>query len=454
MDKILLIAPYYEGWTGFHLGLASLSSYLLNRGYNTDIVDLTKEKLANEKFVKNHNFPKCVGITCTTSTYQSALDLANQIKEKQPNTTIIFGGPHVSYTPKETLRNQPVDMVVIGEGWKTLEEILEEKPLGQILGIAYKKENQVKINPARPRLKNLDKLPFPDRRKAKNYSIEHFSYGKKSTSVITSLGCINKCGFCSASNYWGKVRTRSIDNVIEELRQLKENGFENIYFEDDIFIFDKNRVYDFSKRLFEENLNIDWHIETRVDSIDEKLLEIMAKAGLRDIFFGIESGSNEILKAMKKKVNLEDGIKAFKLCKKYGIRTLASIQIGYLGESDETINETINYLHRLNPNKILPAITSVYPGTPLFYQLGLPKDVYEIRNLETPELRRWKVEHNNHGAGAIHPPFIAGLPIEAYSDKETFEKIYPNLSDSILAKLSAIYQRFLDEFGDKIESPR
>jgi anaerobic magnesium-protoporphyrin IX monomethyl ester cyclase len=239
-----------------------------------------------------------------------------------------------------------------------------------VKGISFLSDGELIRTPSRPLIQDLDSLPFParDLLPLQNYTVT--LKGRFMTAALTSRGCPFNCDFCSASQFFGrKWRTRSIENVMEELELLYENyGYRAVAFFDDHFTLNPNRMIEFCENILKNNWDLYWWAFSRVDSVvkNEELVELMAKAGLKQVFIGFESGNQEVLDNYGKDLSVDNAFKAVEILKKYKISVWASFIIGALNETKKMIKQTIKFANRLNPEYIQFGILTPYPGTVLY----------------------------------------------------------------------------------------
>lgn len=364
------------------LGLLYILSYIKkNSNHDVSIIDahvfkMTYEQLAYQ--IKKIN-PDLVGIQATTFTLKDVILTAKLIKKINPNIHINIGGPHTLIYPKETLLFSEVDSITVGEGEITFTELADcleqKKNLKKIRGIAFKEKNKIIINKPRKLVENLDKLPFPDRNKLpiKKY---HSSVAKKKflTTIITSRGCPYNCLFCFAGGR--KFRERSPENVIAELKECVKIGITEFEFYDDTFTVNPKRVIAICDLIIKENLKIVWAIRARVNNINLEMLEKLKKAGCIRINYGVEAGTEEILKLIRKGITLEQTQRIFNLTKKVGITTLAYFMIGHPTETKQQILKTINFAKSIKPDYCLFSIATPWPDTDM-YKMGFEKGIYK-----------------------------------------------------------------------------
>ncbi len=419
--KIMLILPPSKfvlkdklGITSIPLGLAYLASFIERDNHKVRIIDspTLRYKIQDVKAEIKKFSPHLVGITATTSGIYDAYEVAKITKEVNPGIKVVIGGPHVTFTAKETLTECPfIDVVVRGEGEETFRELVNffesssEGPLSLegIKGITFRRDNKIIQTDTHPLIKDLDNIPFPAYHllPMDKYTLE----GKKFATIMTSRGCPFSCIFCSSSQLFGKTwRARSPENVIEEIKLLKNKyGVKEIEFLDDTFTLNKKRAEKICELLIKEKLNISWSCSSRVDTIDESLIEKLKGAGCHTIYVGVESGSQKILNIIGKGITLSQIEKTINLIKKVNLNTIGSFIIGIPGETVKTIKKTIDFAKKLNPSFVQFSICTPYPGTKLFEiakEKGwlLTKDwskytildqVMKIPGMVTTNLNRW-----------------------------------------------------------------
>ena len=377
--KILLINPPQDTqYPQPPLGLAMVAAVLEKNGYLVEILDLPTLGFSENSLpmIIRQEKPDAVGITAMTPTISSAVSVAKKVKETDSNVTVLLGGAHATILPEETLQNTPeIDIIVRGEGEQTtleLVKVLEENPgsINQVLGITYKEGASIKSNPLRPPILDLDSLPFPAFHllPVGKYRL-HPPFGRRSPvmPIITSRGCPYRCIFCSKSVFGKKYRSNSSAYVVDEIRLLNEKfGVKEIKFYDDVFTLDRKRVIAICRQLKEQGIDIPWTCETRVNLADSELLGVMKDAGCYMIEYGVESGNQRILNNLKKDITLGQAIEAFKLTHEAGIETVAYFMIGSPEETPQTIEETVEFVKKLDPDFVQFSITTPYPGTELY----------------------------------------------------------------------------------------
>ncbi|MFC1486296.1 B12-binding domain-containing radical SAM protein [Thermoproteota archaeon] len=376
--QVTLVNPPYPPDAHQHppfipLGLGYLAAVLEKKGYDVNIIDcqalhLTLSDVKNE-LRKRH--PHMVGLTSTTLTYKSAINIIIVAKEVLPTCFTLIGGSHVTFWDAEALNECPqLDVVVRGEGETTLVELAEKVENGEsydhVAGITCRKGDKIIKNSDRPHIEDLESLPYPA---FHLWPIEKFKkYGKIIFPVMTSRGCTFWCDFCSAVRMFGrKYRMRSPKNVVDELEFLYNKYGEDQYtFYDDAFTVSQTRTEEICNEILKRGLKIKWDCETRVDMVTKDLLQKMKDAGCIAVWFGVEAGSEQVIEAMGKGISLLQTFNAFKWANKVGLMTVASMILGFPGETHETAMESIRLLGRIKSDEIGVYIATPYPGTPMY----------------------------------------------------------------------------------------
>jgi radical SAM superfamily enzyme YgiQ (UPF0313 family) len=360
---------------GFPLGLGYLAAVLREAGFKVSILDACFDFLSIEDIiskVRDLN-PGLVGIGSLTHILRSSLELARKIKETDKNIKIVFGGPHATYDYENLLKFDFIDYVVLGEGEHTFLELCEKlrnnESVEGIKGLAFKTQEGIKKAGFRPLIEDLDHLPLPARDLLDfNKYIKSYGVLKKSVDVISSRGCTNMCAFCSSAHLFGRWRTRTPENVISEIKLLLNNypGIKSINFMDDNFTADKKRVLRLSSLMVADDLNTyNWVCLARVDQIDEEIAFAIKAAGCVRVHLGIESGSEQILKNINKRISLEQAKNAVDLLKKAKIEAHSFFMVGHPGETPDTIGLTRRFARNLKSSNTGIFITQIFPGTRL-----------------------------------------------------------------------------------------
>lgn len=383
------------------LGLAYVAS-TLEREHEVFIVprptfDMT---LDDVRFTLERNAPDVVGMTCVTMTAGEVVKIAALCKQVLPDVVVVVGGIHPTFAYPQILRASPdIDFVVRFEGEYTMPDLLQhlDNP-SCVQGIAYLKDNEIVVTPERPLIENLDELPFPARHLLPMHIYEKYSKG----NMLSSRGCPYFCLYCSLVRFIGrKFRVVSPLRVIEEIKHLvDEYHVKFVDFVDASFTTNRHRVKEICDLMKEEGLNVTWRCSSRVDLVTEKLLDMMSEAGCVSIFYGVESGVEEILNRTGKRTPVEKIKNAFKWSKERNIKTTASYIVGLPGETMETALKTLNLIRELESDEISPGIFYPFPGTDVYYNpekygvQPLYGDIPPFDTLCNPAIRTKELDEN------------------------------------------------------------
>ncbi len=407
---ILLIDPPYMSLKkvstdcGYNVGLTSLAAYLSREGIDSAVLtgDLLTETPANKLWTsidykdytlaqrnyaktvddKDHIIwkkisdyirqvePIAVGIPYMTPLKHVVERIARLVKEIDPDIKVIAGHAHPTFFPEEVMQNPDIDFVIRGEGEVVLTYLMKELKkdsykLEKVPGIYYRDENgYLNNNPGVEPIANLDKLPFLARDLVLNCDYDRY----REHELITSRGCPYSCVFCADKKLWGgKVRRRSVNNVIEELKLLKDKyniGFLAIV--DGTFTFDRKYLKDFCNKLIDLRLDIKWGCTARYDNLDEDLLKLMKRSNCSGLYFGLESGSDRMLEAMDKKITVAKIIEVSNMVHSVGIPSFSSVILGLPFDTKEETEETLKLMRKIKTdfydiNSYIPL-----PGTMLY----------------------------------------------------------------------------------------
>lgn len=307
--------------------------------------------------------PDYLLVNVATPTFKNDISVLTQAKEICPDViTIAKGAAFLTVAFEVMYFAKDLDVVIYGEAEGTLKDILEGKPYPEILGIYYHDDLRVKFTGARPFIENLDEIPFPARHLVDNNLYRRPDTGEVQAVIKVSRGCPFHCFFCLATPVAGaKVRKRSPENIVEEIRECVEKyGIKNFLFWSDIFNIDKDWVMKLCQLIIDSGLDITWSANTRADTADEEMAEMMYKSGCRLVSIGVESGSQEMLDHMGKNITLDDVRLTVRIFKKYGIKIYNYFVIGLPWETEETVEDTIDFAIELDSDFI-----SFYTATPL-----------------------------------------------------------------------------------------
>lgn len=401
--SLVPIVPY------LHLGVAYIAASLEEEGFDVRVVDLTftRQQQFNVYEVKNAIInlePDVVGISSYTSTIPIVYKLTKALKEEEETTPIVVGGAHVSALPQRTLEECPaIDAVIVGEGELVFPDFLKLffgkgicGEIANLKGVMFRYEDKLLGDPNPVYIENLDSLPFPARHlfnlnRYKIFSYLHSPKRPPVTQIITSRGCPHSCLFCTRINNGYQFRARTPKNVVLELMQLKEYGFNEVQIVDDNFTENRQRVLGICRAIKDEGLNMSFSLPNgvRVDSVDDELLSIMYDTGFYSISFGAESGDDKVLKINRKGTTVEQTKKAIRAAKKIGYFVKMFTVVGLPGSSVESEEKTLQLKKESGADYNLTSICTPYPGSPLWDMIedslhGVPWERYNEADILNP----------------------------------------------------------------------
>lgn len=362
-----------------HLGLLYLASSLEEKSHQVEIVDYCVEKFSEQHLMKKIVNVDAVGITVQSHLQKSVKVIVDFIKRLEPNLPVIIGGPHCTLEPEQSLRDINADISVEGEGEIVITKIadaLEGKvKLGDIPGVFFKENGEIKHGPPAEVIEDLDLLPFPARHliEKKKYVYGEIQGGfnptrGKVTSILISRGCPYNCRFCINRMITKKYRTRSAENVIAEIKEI-QGRYDFLHIIDDNFFVDMkiaNEILDF---LIQEDTGLEiWIAGVRVDVADEKLFKKLKKAGVSTISMGIESGCQDILRYYNKQITLDQIRKAVHLARNAGIVTTGYFIVGAPVETKEHIEKTIEFAKSLPLDLAVFSPFAYLKGSTIWYE--------------------------------------------------------------------------------------
>lgn len=373
MVDVELVFPYelhgQKPWVLPPLGLGYLAAGLQEKGIDWGITDCTFIGLQAgiEKIIRRK--PRIVGIYSMVTLGQNTEYIANKLQGSVD--CLVVGGPLPSVYPDNFFPE--FDICVLGEAdfsFPTLVEcILADQEFHNLPGIVYKDGDNSKITKSNQIVEDLDSIPHPIRSEFLNknymaYWSENFDYAP--ASIIATRGCPYSCDFCSRPTSGTKFRKRSIEDVLGEIKEIYDLGYRYLWFADDAFTFDTNFIVELCEGISSLGYDLRWDCLSRVDKVDDDLVKVMKNSGLTRVYLGIESGSNETLKLMKKGAKVEDADFAISLFSKHGIKTGGFFMIGYPGETLDSIWRTVEFSAREDLDYISYTVPYPLPGSTLY----------------------------------------------------------------------------------------
>lgn len=384
------------------VSLAQMAA-LLHPTYKVAVIDANAESMSWSEFIRllEKYQPRYYLTQLTAPTLEN--DMYGVFLAKARGAVTMAFGTHITPIPRETMRTYPaLDFGLIGEPDLTLRDLIDhlegrvdERPenirilfekhdahyqpsfhedgrpnLHGIKGIAWREGGEIRLNMPRPYIADLDDLPMPmhELLPLKKYRMPLIK--GPFTFIVTSRGCPAGCTYCIKHvSYQYSVRLRSPKLLVEEIKTLKSLGIHNIHMYADLFTVHRDQVMELCQRLIDEKVNIRWTCNSRVDYVDEEMLQMMARAGNWLISWGLESANEKILKHARKGNDPTKARQALKWAKQSGIKNWGYFIIGLPGETEETIQETIAYAKKLPLDIALFHVAAPYPGTPFFFEV-------------------------------------------------------------------------------------
>ena len=382
--KIALVNPRVESYSSSlpPLGLLYVAAVLEKEGFDVKIFDMHPRDTRDLDKIISFS-PEIVGVSILTAYVTRAKKILFNLKKHLGKAYFVIGGVHPTALPEQSIDFFEADCIVVGEGEETMKHlchtIQQGTSLDKVEGILYRNAlGELKRTENRKLIGNLDTIPFPGR-----HLIEFEKYlfppgvirgywSENCTSVMTSRGCPYQCIWCGSQIIFGrKVRRRSAGNVIQEIELLKRKyKVDTIWFIDDTFTTSKKWVTDFCNQLIMEKIDLKWGCQAHVETVDKEMMVLMKNAGLVQLDFGVESGSDKVLRILKKHSDEKKIKKAFNMAKKVGIRTMATFMFGNPGENKEDIEKTFKLAKRIKPNFVSSYFLTPFPGTELMQMAG------------------------------------------------------------------------------------
>ena len=402
------------------LNISMLASFIREKGrYDCSIVDFEVTPASSPEQMARLILglsPKYVCFTSLTPRFPTIVKISQEIKKIDAGIVTIVGGPHITGTPTTALY-EGISYGVVGEGEEAMLDLLNSledgKDPSRVQNIVYRDGKTIKVNKPRPFIKDLDRLPFPawDLMRIDEYKDPTYFEGSH-LAIFSSRGCPFDCIFCASCVTWDrKIRFRSTENVLREIRHivnvLKVN---NIMFWDDSFALDKKRALEICDGIIREKIRINYTVQLRADSVSGELVGALKRSGCSFAAIGVESGNENILKAIGKNETKEQFKKAIQMMKDARLRTIASYIIGLPGDTHETIKETIDFAFELDADQSKFMILAPYPGTAV-YRLACE------RGLVDPASFRQMEQTNYYDSVGINLSRVSDEDLIRYQDE-------------------------------------
>jgi len=419
--KILFINPPYDSEKYYGklkqlrflfppVGLLYVAGYIREKGYKVKLYDFETSEDDFDKSLLEFG-PDIIGITCQTALVKTTIALCRRIKSIYPRTKIVVGGYHPSSRPMDLLDTGNVEYAVRGEGEETFYDLVktieQDGDVSQVKGIYYLDESgQLVANPMRPLIKDLNSLPMMaiDLLPIEKYHTSpDLLLGKRTALISTSRGCPNKCIFCAVKDGFrhGIYRTRSIDNIFSEINYYIERyDIDSLFIMDDTFTLSKKKVEQFCNRMVALGYHkkIKWWAQTRVDTVDQEILNKMKEAGCEIISYGLESGVQRLLDTIKKRTKIEKTKEVIAMSKKSGLNVRGSFILGLPTETVTDSLKTIYFALSLPLDRVKFGVATPYPGTELWD--------YAVKEGQIHEHEDWDRFTQMAGFTKFSPPYL------------------------------------------------
>ncbi len=341
-------------------------------GCDCRLVDYPAEELSWDHLEKTLRewAPDLLVMSITTPSLEADLEAAALAKRVSPRTLTVAKGAHFNTLDVATLEKFPaLDLALRGEYEETAMDLGRGAAIAEIPGLTWRTpEGEVRRNPARPLIANLDEIPFPARHLAKNHLYPRPDTREPQTTLVTNRGCPHTCTYCLAQQVSGaRNRYRSVANTLAEIRECVErHGIRNFLFRSDLFTQNRKWVIELCQAILDARLDIEWACNSRVDTINEETLGWMKKAGCWVIAYGVESGSPQTLERIRKKATVEQAYEAIRMTRRAGIKTSCYLLFGLPWDSHETLAEQAEFARKLDPDYLEIFFVYPFPGTAMY----------------------------------------------------------------------------------------
>jgi len=434
------------------LGMLYIATILRNEGIEVSMIDEAAQGFSMKgtvDWVKKED-PDILGFSTCSSSGRKAAMTAEAVKKENPNVIIVFGNIYATFNAERALKKYPfVDVIVRAEGEYTSLELVKclekKRNLKEVLGITFRKKNRIIATPDRPLIKDIDGIPFPDRglldAEYHNTTAGVSVAPKKFSSFVSSRGCVFRCRFCGcrrlARNLW---RSRSVENILEELHLLASEGYKQLMFVDDNFTLNPKRVIELCQRMKKEKVDIEWISEGRVDRCPYEMIREMVKANCRMIYFGIESANQKVLDYYDKQTTPEQAKIAVKNARKAGVDVIVgSFIVGAPNETRQEIENTLKFAEELKLDIPQFNILAAFPGTDIWDELRMKSFLNEDQYWETgvlvPEVSPETVPceeiermiHENYRHFLLRPSYVLTQGLRMLKSSYRFNLLINNL---------------------------
>lgn len=409
------------------MALSYLGAVLREAGHEVRLRDQAAVTMPNSEVVAEMKAfsPQMIGISVLTGAWHNTLMLVLAIRRELPGVPIVMGNTHAAVFVESILSDGHADIIVRGEGERTIVEVASAIASGdgldKVLGVTYRDESGVHENPVRPVIRDLDSLPFPawdllDLTAWRYQRIPMVNLDSIPLPLMASRGCPYSCTFCSQDKYVKLFRRRKTEKVVEEIdTMINRHGFKAFGFNDSYFPWDEKTSFEFADQVRAHSWYKDtrWVTETRVDRVDDRSMKAMADAGLHAIFFGFESGNPAVLQSLGKGTTVEQGYEAVRIAHRHGVLVIGFFMIGVPGETPQAIEDTFRFAVDAGVDIAKFAVTIPYPGSNLFSMLGRDRLTPE----ECDQFTSWYDWSEGSGEPIWSPTAMSGREVLALQRK-------------------------------------
>ncbi len=358
------------------MGMAYLASIMRDKGYPVAIIDGYAENLSKEELIKRikGENPSFLLFSTSTATFLTVAGWMKILKKEFPDITNILGGSHNLTYPKETLTHKHIDIIVIGDAWETLPDLIKtienDDDLNNVNGIGFRDNEKIIITPLAKEMKSWENIPFPARDLLPNnlYSTI-ISTQRPSTIMMTAMGCPFSCAYCDTPI---RAVYRKAGNIVDEIEEcVARYGIKEINFYDETFTINQQRTFEVCDAIIKKGLNkkMVFTIRTRADCVSEELIKKLDEAGCARINFGVESASEELTKKLKRNLSLDSVRKAVSWTKKTKMQAFGFFMMGFPDETIEDIKKTVNLAIELDFDYVQFTKLTPLPNTQLYFDL-------------------------------------------------------------------------------------
>lgn len=436
------------------LGILSIAAYLESKHFNVKVIDIHAERMSVESFrslIRKYQ-PRYAGITVLSSMVVSAHSAAKIVKQESPDCIVVMGGVHAELYPEQTLQDKAVDLAVRGDGERPLSEIVAGTPWEKIDSVSFMKpDGTVHHTPMQTVETDLDRYPMPAYHLVdfKRYFPSATSYRNlPAINIIMTRGCPGRCAFCNSANT--ALRSKSPQSVFEQIQLLREQyGIKQVQFFDDTFTVNKKGVIELCRLLRENHIDITFSCYIRGDCFNNDIANALKSAGCHQVMVGIETGSERIMKNIRKPISKQRYAEAIRIAQANNIEVRGGFIIGSMGETWETMKESLQFAIDLDLDFLQLSISTPYPGTELF------KQALEEGRLKHTEFRKY-----GQGEPIVQLDDLTESQILEF-EKYAFRKFYirPKMflrqlrRVSNLRQLKDLYNAFMLLIVNKIMNP-